>query len=255
MIFRLALGIPQGGSLSDPLSKIYCIYCEHAWRSSIFDSTKFDAHSGIIRPCDLTDHGRNSLGAIAQTPLLPTDTTPLVCGFFRRYADDCRATSYYNASDPRGVSVADALITSYKTDCYIKPCELEDEERGSSFHFLQGYFQFDSGGCDVSYVHKNAPFLLGESHSALRTIQHFWSYGQSNRALRLATLCGKLCEIRHFCSDAARTIAAVLSLCLELRSLQYPLSVIRDALFRQTVRTADPVWVCLTRYIRAIYKT
>jgi hypothetical protein len=255
MIFRLALGIPQGGSLSDPLSKIYCIYCEHAWRSSIFDSTKFDAHTGMIRPCDLSDHGRRTLSAIAHIPLLPSDTTPLVCGFFRRYADDCRATSYFNASDPRGVIMADALITSYKTDCYIKPCELEDEERGSSFHFLQGFFQFSSGGCDASYVHKNAPFLLGETQGELRTIQHYWSYGQSNRALRLATLCGKFCEIRHFCSDATRTIAAVLSLCLELKSLQYPVSVVRDALFRQTARTSDAAWTYLSRHIRAIYRT
>jgi hypothetical protein len=178
----------------------------------------------------------------------------LVCGFFRRYADDCRCTSYYNNIDPRGVAMADALITSYKTDCYIKPCELEDEERGSSFHFLQGFFQFGLGGCDVSYVHKNAPFLLGESTGALRTIQHFWSYGQSNRALRLATLCGKFCEISHFCSDSTRTIAAILSLCLELKSLQYPYSVVRDALYRQTSRTSDSVWLRLASRLQSIYK-
>lgn len=209
----------------------------------------------MVRPCDLSDHGRSRLGAIAHLQLLSTDVTPLVCGFFRRYADDCRSASFYNADDPRGVVLADALITSYKTDCYIKPCELEDEERGSSFHFLQGFFQFGPHGCDTSYVHKNAPFLLGESHSALRTIQHYWSYGQSNRALRLATLCGKFCEIRHFCSDDTRTIAAVLSLCLELKSLQYPVSVIRDALFRQSVRVPDLAWVHLSRHIHAIYRT
>lgn len=255
MFFRLALGIPQGGSLSDPLSKIYCIYCEHAWRSSIFDSSKFETHTGLLRPCDLSDHGRSRLARITNLRLLPTDDTPLVCGFFRRYADDCRAVCYYNADDHRGAIVADALIRSYKSDCYIKPCELDDEERGSSFHFLQGLFQFGLRGCDSSYVHKNAPFLLGESRSALRTIQHFWSYGQSNRALRLATLCGKFCEIRHFCSDGPRTIAAVLSLCLELKSLHYPLSVIRDALFRQTMKMDDPVWVYLARYIRTIYRS
>jgi len=108
---------------------------------------------------------------------------------------------------------------------------------------------------DVSYVHKNAPFLLGESRSALLTIQHFWSYGQSNRALRLATLCGKFCEVRHFCSDDARTTAAVLSLCLELKSLQYPISIIRDALFRQTMCVDDPTWMHLSRRIRTIYQT
>jgi hypothetical protein len=255
VIFRLALGIPQGGSLSDPLSKIYCIYCEHAWHSSIFDSTKFDLHSGLIRPCDLSDHGRRRLGAIACTTLLPTDRTPLACGFFRRYADDCRSSIYVNTDDPRGVRVAGALITSYTTDCYIKPCELEDEERGSSFHFLQGFFQFGPQGCDVSYIHKNAPFLLGESAGALRTIQHYWSYGQSNRALRLATWCGKLCEIRHVCSDGVRTIGAVLSLCVELKSLQYPLSVVRDGLYRQVLRSTDPVWMLLCRHICAIYST
>ena len=151
------------------------------------------------------------------------------------------------------MTVAHALITSHSSDCYIKPCELEDEERGSSFHFLQGSFAFSSRGCDVSYVHKNAPFLLGDSPHALRTIQHFWSYGQSNRALRLATLCGKFCEIRHFCSDSARTAAAVLSLCVELKSLEYPVSVIRDALFRQISRSADSVWNHLSAHIHTIY--
>jgi hypothetical protein len=53
---------------------------------------------------------------------------------------------------------------------------------------------------------------------------------------RLATLCGTFCEIRHFCSDGARTIAAALFLCIELELLQCPLSVIRDALFRQTMK-------------------
>jgi hypothetical protein len=33
--------------------------------------------------------------------------------------------------------------------------------------------------CTVSTI-----FRLGESRSALRTIQHVWSYGQSNRALQ-----------------------------------------------------------------------
>jgi hypothetical protein len=67
-------------------------------------------------------------------------------------------------------------------------------------------------------------------------------------------LCGKFCEISHFCSDSTRTIAAVLSLCLELKSLQYPYSVVRDALYRQTSRTSDSVWLRLASRLQSIYK-
>jgi hypothetical protein len=253
-IFRLVLGIPQGGSLSDPLSKVYCVYCEHLWRSSIFDSTKFDSFTGVIRPCDLSEHGRLLITTYTHCVLDRTDHTPLVCGFFRRYADDCRSVCYYNASDSRGKLVAAALIQSYTKDCYIKPCTLEDEERGSSFHFLQGFFQFDTGGCDVSYVHKNADSLLAKKGRALRTLQHFWSYGQSNRSLRLATVCGKLCEIRHFCTDPARTVASVLSLCLEFKFLQYPASLVRSALFRQSARSDAPVWRQLANCVHKFYQ-
>jgi hypothetical protein len=76
-IFRLVLGIPQGGSMSDPLSKIYCVYCEHLWRDSMFDHSRFNAQSGLMRLCDLTDSGFAALAALVSVPLDHSSTVPL----------------------------------------------------------------------------------------------------------------------------------------------------------------------------------
>jgi hypothetical protein len=48
-------------------------------------------------------------------------------------------------------------ISTYKHDCYIKPCELEDEHGTPSFPFLQGQFRFHRTHCDALYVAKNFP--------------------------------------------------------------------------------------------------
>ena len=251
-IFRLVLGIPQGGSMSDPLSKIYCTYCEHKWRDSLFDHQRFHHHLGLIRLCDMTDAGFRAVSNLIPFPLDRRDTTPIVSIFFRRYADDCRCVAYYCRDVPAGRDVAAALITLYTTQCYIKPCELEDEERGTSFPFLQGFFHFHSSHCNFSYLHKNGPSLLANHPRSIRSLQHYWSYGQSCRTLRLATLCGKLCEIRHFCSTDSLTILAVLSLCVEFKSLDYPTSVIVSALHRQYTNTQSEVWQRLAHAVPRI---
>jgi hypothetical protein len=240
--------------MSDPLSKIYCVYCEHLWRDSMFDSTRFNSRSGLVRMCDLTDSGFVAIAALVTAPLDRHSTTPLLCVFYRRYADDSRSVAYYDARSPTAALVAKALSSLYKTDCYIKPCVLEDEEEGASFLFLQGHFSFGARGCSSSYVHKNGASLLAGAPRTFRTLQHFWSYGQSNRALRLATVCGKLCEVRCFCSDLYSRLGAILSLCVEFKSLEFPVSVIASALHRQFSTTSDVFWSRLASVIHRIYR-
>jgi hypothetical protein len=252
-MFKLVLGIPQGGSMSDPLSKIYCVYCEHKWRDSIFDHAHFSPQSGLVSLRGFSDSGFAAIAELVPTPLARSSTTPLLCVYYRRYADDSRSIAHYDADSHVARLVAVALNQLYKRQCYIKPCELEDEEEGSSFLFLQGRFVFDSRGCHSQYVHKNGASLLARLPRTLRTLQHYWSYGQSNRALRLATVCGKLCEVRHFSSDRIALVGAVLSLLIEFRSLEFPLSLLTCAFQRQLALTDDRVWADLAKSVPRLY--
>ena len=149
---------------------------------------------------------------------------------------------YYGTNSPCGAAFASALIEHYKQHCYIEPCKLEDEDRGPGFNFLQGCFVFSNAGCGISYLHKNSESLLAGKPRKLRTLQHFWSYGQSNRSLRLATVCGKLNEIDHFSSTTLNAFRALLSISVEFHYLGYPLSLLRDFIFRMETRVKDSKW-------------
>jgi hypothetical protein len=239
--------------MSDPLSKIYCVYCEHKWRDSIFDHARFSPHSGLVSLRDFSDSGFAAIAGLVSVPLARSSTAPLLCVYYRRYADDSRSIAHFDADSPVARLVAVALNELYKRQCYIKPCELEDEEEGSSFFFLQGRFFFDSRGCHSQYIHKNGASLLARLPRTLRTLQHYWSYGQSNRALRLATVCGKLCEVRHFSSDRVAVVGAVLSLLTEFRSLEFPLSLLTGAFHRQFALTNDRIWADLAESVPRLY--
>lgn len=239
--------------MSDPLSKIYCIYCEYQWKRSLFDSTSLDLNRGLLRISDLSSDGYRALSDLADCDLSQSGNTPLVCCFLRCYADDCRCICYYGTDSPYGSAVASALVEHYKRHCYIEPCKLEDEDRGCGFDFLHGCFSFDSTGCHVSYLHKNADSLLAGEPRKFRTLQHFWYYGQPNRSLRLATVCGKLNEIDHFSSTPLNAFRAILSICVEFHHLRYPLSLLRDATYRMETRTRDSKWLHLFYAAKVVY--
>lgn len=239
--------------MSDPLSKIYCVYCEHMWRDSLFDATRFNHTNGLVRMCDLTKTGREHVTSVAGSPPTGDDSVPFAAFFIRRYADDCRAVCFYDATSVFARKMAGSIIESYKRDCYIKPCSLDDEHRGSHFPFLQGSFSFSGSGCRSDYDHRNGPSLLAGKPREFRSMQHFLSYGQSHSQLRFATLCGKLVEIDTFCSEPLLIAKSVFSLCVELCELQYPYSVVRRALWKKARATGSEVWSLLARVSRPIY--
>jgi hypothetical protein len=246
---RLTLGIPQGGAMSDPLSKIYCVFCEHQWINSIFDHTKFSTNDGVLSARSMTDDGFRALSLLVPFPLDRNSDEPLTCPFIRRYADDCRCCAFYNVDLPGGRESAAAFIDMYKRDCYIRPCRLEDEERGSSFAFLQGTFEFGESGCSFAYVHKNGPSLETGTRK-FRSLQHYTSYGQCNRTLRFSTVCGKLVEAEKFSSTPWFLVRTVLALYSEFLFLSYPRGLLLRALHKRARlpdRQHPDAWRCLTR--------
>ena len=240
VFFQLQLGVPQGGSLSDPLSKTFCIFCEHQWLSSLFDLQRFSC-SGAICSSNMTPAGRSYFASACGFPLLADDDSPLAFVVLKRYADDCRAVVCYSKCSPSGAAVASAFIDAYRSDCYVRPCSLDDEERGGSFHFMQGYYTF-SPYCTVAYVVKNALPLLSTSRRRLRALQHFTSYGQQPSRLRYATVMGKFTEIDAISSDVPQLLRAIFLQCVELALLGFPMSVIRRAMRTKHRRTGSTVW-------------
>lgn len=204
----------------------------------------------------MSDAGFSALSQLVPFTLDRHSTEPLTCLFIRRYADDCRCCAYYDADSPRGRASASALISMYKSRCYIRPCQLEDEERGSSFAFLQGSFHFGNSGCSFVYNHKNGPSLATGTRK-FRTLQHFSSYGQCNRSLRFSTICGKLVEADKFSSTPWSLVSTVLALCVEFLSLSYPRTLILRAIQRRAIRTdcqRRDTWRCLTRIFPLVFR-
>jgi hypothetical protein len=240
VFFRLRLGVPQGGSLSDPLSKVFCMYCEHQWLSSLFDSSRF-SESGVIRACDMTPHGLARFSVLAGVTLDPRDDTPLAYAVLKRYADDCRAICIFDRTTQPGAAVARAFIDAYRADCYADPCTLDDEERGTAFQFMQGAYTF-SPRCNSVYIVKNALPLLTTGRTKLRAMQHYTSYGHAPSQLRFATVMGKLAEVDAVCSDAQWIVQAVCLLCVELSSLHYPPALVTKALYRKYQQTDRQLW-------------
>ena len=119
-----------------------------------------------------------------------------------------------------------------RSSCYATPCVLDDEERGDSFHFMQGIYRF-TPACTVTYFVKNAVSLLKYGRGQLRSLQHYSSYGPDPQQLRLATVMGKLTEIDYVCSDEPAMFCTLSLLVLELVSLAYPRSIIRKCLYRK----------------------
>ena len=250
-LLQLQLGVPQGGSLSDPLSKIFCTYCENMWLSSLFDNTRFQS-SGAVRPCDMTERGLELFSAATGESLDPLDDNPLAYAVLARYADDCRPVAVFDAASPVCEAAAGAFIDSYRKDCYADPCELSDESRGVSFHFMQGFYTF-LPKCTSTYVARNAVSLLSTGRRKLRSMQSFYSYGQAPSTLRFATLMGKLAEIEAVCSDPARVASATLLLIVELVHLDYPFRIVCDALYRKYNKTSDPIWKALIPLARRMH--
>ena len=111
VFFQLQLGVPQGGSLSDLLSKTFCIFCEHQWLLSLFDLQRFSC-SGAIRSSDMTPAGRSYFASACGLPLLANDDSPLAFVVLKRYADDCCDVVCYSKRSPSGVAVANTFINA-----------------------------------------------------------------------------------------------------------------------------------------------
>ena len=250
--FLLVLGVPQGGSLSDPMSKIFCMYCEYMWLSSLFDFSKISGH-GEIRSCDMTPTGRATFSRHIGFALDPADDTVLSVAVFKRYADDCRLIMAYDPSVPSGAAVSAALISLYKTGCYKDPCTLDDEERGISFPFMQGFYVF-SPECRVFYTVKNALPIITTRTRRIRALQHFRSYAQDPATLRFACLMGKLAEIDAVASDDESLTMAVALFSLEWHLLSFPIKLVRKALFKKAANTGDTKWVEIAAVVAVIFK-
>ena len=236
--FLLVLGIPQGGSMSVPLSQVYMIYCEYMFHSSLYDYTRVSS-SGVIRYGDLTEHG-----VLTLVPPTLRDISPdciVLRVVFKRYADDCRVVVLSDRN--RFGCITDRYINAYKHDCYIKPCELEDEHETPSFPFLQGQFHFHRTHCDALYVAKNFPSYYTHGTARLRNIQHYLSYCASPPKLRYAAVQGKFSEVEGFSSSDSARLLGVFTLLPDLVRAQYPTNIICRALHARHQRTNNRVWV------------
>ena len=182
----------------------------------------------------------------------PQDDTILCCAVLRRYADDCRFIMSFNRDSDKGRRTASFFIDLYRTQCYAKPCVLDDEERGESFHFMQGIYRF-LPACNTVYFVKNAVTLLTFGRGQLRTLQHYYSYGPNPHQLRLATIMGKLTEIDCMCSTELAMFCTLSLLVLELVSLSYPKSIIRKCLHRKHSRSSDRFWIKCIPALMEVY--
>ena len=201
----------------------------------------------------MTPHGLMRFETLSGVFLDPHDDTPLAYAVLKRYADDCRAVCVFDSTTHHGSAIARAFIDAYRSDCYAKPCALEDEERGSTFHFMQGHYSF-SPRCHSVYIAKNSTPLLATGSQQLRSLQHFDSYGHSPSTLRFATLMGKLAEVDAVCSHDVAVCQAVCLLCLEFASLQYPTALLVKALYRKYQRTSRQLWRDLIPAAAAIHR-
>ena len=224
--------------MSVPLSQVYMIYCEYMFHSSLYDYTRVSS-SGVIRYGDLTEHG-----VLTLVPPTLRDISPdciVLRVVFKRYADDCRVVVLSDRN--RFGCITDRYINAYKHNCYIKPCELEDEHDTPSFPFLQGQFHFHRTHCDALYVAKNFPSYYTHGTARLRNIQHYLSYCASPPKLRYAAVQGKFSEVEGFSSSDSARLLGVFTLLPDLVRAQYPTNIICRALHARHQRTNNRVWV------------
>ena len=239
---RLLLGIPQGGSLSVELCFIFCLYCEDQWLASIFDYNLLTP-DGVVRRHALLPHTVTAMSALS-TEALPSDPlAPVLALALTRYFDDCRLVVYtYRSLNPLLIPLGRWIVDSYRKDCYVDPCELEDEAYGTVFSFLQGSYIFTDRGCCCLYMAKNT-----ESFTTLRTLrfysmQHYLSFSQDRDRMRLAVLLGKCCEIDAFSHPSLNVGLGILSILPDLAHLGYPFWLVRKALGIMSRRTDNEIW-------------
>ena len=204
----------------------------------LYDYTKVSS-SGVIRFDDLTEHGVLTLVPPTLRDISPSTT--LLQVVFKRYADDCRLVVL--ADRNRFGCVADRYISAYKHDCYIKPCELEDEHNTPSFPFLQGHFRFSRTRCSAMYVAKNFPSYFTHGKARLRNIQHYLSYCTAPPKLRYAAVQGKFTEVDNFSSSDNERLLGVFTILPDLVRAQYPTNIICRALHIRHERTKNGIWV------------
>jgi site-specific DNA-cytosine methylase len=239
---QLLLGIPQGGSLSVELCFIFCMYCEDCWLASLFDFQSLTP-DGIVRRHALLPSTVVTLEALGVT--LPSDpSTPILALALTRYFDDCRLVVYVAdyPSHPRLHGVGKWIIDCYRRDCYIKPCELEDEAYGTSFSFLQGTYVFTDTECFCLYMAKNIASFSSLGVLKYHSMQHYQSFCQDRDGMRLAVLLGKLYEINAFSYPELNIGLGILSVAPDLVLLGYPFALVKKALGIMSTRTKSAVW-------------
>jgi hypothetical protein len=220
------------------------LYCEDLWMRSIFDFNLLST-DGIVRRCALLPSSVLQLERLLGFAL-PTDPAAVIFGFaLTRYFDDCRLVVYIRAPlhSPSHLLIGRWLIDSYRLDCYIDPCELEDEAFGGTFAFLQGSYSFSSDGCRCMYMAKNTPSFCESGTLTFQSMQHYDSFCQDRVQMRLAVLVGKFCEIEAFSYPPSLISAGVLTTLPDLSALDYPPWLVRKALKRMHRRNGNREWL------------
>jgi hypothetical protein len=220
------------------------LYCEDLWLASLFDS-RFLTSDGIVRRHALLPSTVAALEALNPSVTLPTDPLDPVLGLaLTRYFDDCRLVVYTAdcPTSPRLRGISGWLVDSYKLDCYIKPCELEDEALGTTFSFLQGTYTFSSEGCRCLYMAKNTLSFSTLGKLKFYSMQHYLSFSQDRVRMRLAVLLGKLCEINAFSHPPSNVAFGLMSIIPDLALLGYPFSLLKKALAIMARRTGNEIW-------------
>jgi hypothetical protein len=253
--FRLLLGIPQGGSLSVELCFIFCLYCEDQWLASIFDYNLLTP-DGVVRRHALLPHTVAAMSSLS-TEALPSDPlAPVLALAITRYFDDCRLVvyTYQSSLDPRLNPLGRWIVDSYRNDCYVDPCELEDEAYGTVFSFLQGSYVFTDHGCCCLYMAKNTESFTTLGILRFYSMQHYLSFSQDRERMRLAVLLGKCCEVGAFSHPPLNVGLGVLSILPDLAHLGYPFALVKKAFKIMSRRTGNMIWSAIVPLVGRIMR-
>jgi site-specific DNA-cytosine methylase len=201
-------GVPQGNTGSPLYAFCFCIYQEDMFFASIYDGR-------------LLTNSNFTFGNNHSTP--PASN--------KRYFDDCRLVVQYRKSDPLTKATARRYIDRYAAECYHPSVKIIPEPAGKRFKFLQGTFSFHPT-FSCYYEGKNWEHWALTGKLKTRLIQHYFSYCESYKRQRFATLVGKFHEIRRFSYPESNVWRGILSIIPDLVFAQYPLTIIVGALRR-----------------------
>ena len=201
-------GVPQGNTGSPLYAFCFCMYQEDMFFASIYDGR-------------LLTNSTFSFGDSHNTPAASN----------KRYFDDCRLVVQYRKDAPATKVNAKQYIEQYASGCYHPSVKIIPEPAGKQTKFLQGTFSFyPTFSC--YYEGKNWEHWVLTGRLKTRLIQHYFSYCESYKRQRFATLVGKFHEIQRFSYPESNVWRGILSIIPDLVFAQYPLTSIVGALRR-----------------------